>query len=141
MIKRHLGAEHGLTPEGYRERWGLPRSYPMVAPDYAEVRSGMARQFGLGHRHDGSSGETTPPEQDEAPDTAEPFATADTEPATPSVKGHSRKRTAHSLAARQPGPEAPADAPEDAMLAEEAPDAPVPARGRGQRRAKGSGAE
>lgn len=111
----------------------------MVAPDYAEVRSGMARQFGLGHRRDGPPGETTFPKQDEAPDTAEPFAAADTEPAMPSVKRHSRKRTAHSLAARQPGPETPAYAPEDAMLAEEAPDAPVPARGRGSTGRKISG--
>jgi predicted transcriptional regulator len=49
-LKRHLAAEHGLTPEEYRARWGLPASYPMVAPDYAEVRSRMARAAGLGRR-------------------------------------------------------------------------------------------
>lgn len=46
-IKRHLGT-HGMSPEQYRERFGLPVDYPMVCADYSEVRSGLAKQLGLG---------------------------------------------------------------------------------------------
>jgi predicted transcriptional regulator len=46
-LKRHL-AGRGLTPEQYRERWGLPRDYPMVAPNYAKARSDLAKSMGLG---------------------------------------------------------------------------------------------
>jgi predicted transcriptional regulator len=46
-LKRHL-ATRGLTPERYREKWGLPKDYPMVAPDYAERRSALAKAMGLG---------------------------------------------------------------------------------------------
>jgi predicted transcriptional regulator len=49
-LKRHLSIAYGLTPDAYRVRWGLPSSYPMVAPDYAEARSALARRIGLGHR-------------------------------------------------------------------------------------------
>ncbi len=48
MMRRHLKAAYGLTPEQYRDRWGLPSDYPMVAPRYAEQRSSMAKQIGLG---------------------------------------------------------------------------------------------
>jgi predicted transcriptional regulator len=50
MLKRHLRTAHGLTPEQYRSRWGLPPAYPMVAPNYAEVRSGLAKAAGLGKK-------------------------------------------------------------------------------------------
>lgn len=46
-LKRHLAA-HGLDPRGYRERYGLPVDYPMVAPSYAEQRSALAKAIGLG---------------------------------------------------------------------------------------------
>lgn len=49
MLKRHLRTSYGLTPEQYRERWSLPMDYPMVAPSYAEKRSSLARNNGLGH--------------------------------------------------------------------------------------------
>ena len=48
MLKRHLNTEHQLTPAAYRERYGLPRDYPLVAPDYAKVRSRLAKKIGLG---------------------------------------------------------------------------------------------
>ena len=48
MLKRHLKAAYDMTPEQYRERWGLPADYPMVAPNYAERRSELAKQIGLG---------------------------------------------------------------------------------------------
>jgi predicted transcriptional regulator len=48
MLKRHLNTEHQLTPLEYRERYELPRDYPLVAPDYAKVRSRLAKKIGLG---------------------------------------------------------------------------------------------
>jgi predicted transcriptional regulator len=53
MLKRHLGVEHNLTPKHYRDQYGLAASYPIVAPDYAKVRSALAKKIGLGR--DGSS--------------------------------------------------------------------------------------
>jgi len=48
MLKRHLNTEHELTPAEYRERYELPRDYPLVAPNYAKVRSRLAKKIGLG---------------------------------------------------------------------------------------------
>ncbi len=48
MLKRHLKTSYNLTPEQYRERWGLGADYPMVAPNYAKQRSKLAKQIGLG---------------------------------------------------------------------------------------------
>ena len=48
MLKRHLMTNHGMTPAEYRERWGLPADYPMVAPNYAEQRRTLAKSIGLG---------------------------------------------------------------------------------------------
>ena len=48
MLKRHLKTSYGLTPDEYRQRWGLPADYPMVAPNYAAQRSALAKKFGLG---------------------------------------------------------------------------------------------
>ncbi|MGU3494202.1 MucR family transcriptional regulator [Xanthobacteraceae bacterium A53D] len=48
ILKRHLMSNYGLTPEAYRAKWGLPFNYPMVAPNYSAVRSGLARAAGLG---------------------------------------------------------------------------------------------
>ena len=50
MLKRHLKTAYDMTPEAYRERWGLPPDYPMVAPNYARQRSRLAKQIGLGTR-------------------------------------------------------------------------------------------
>lgn len=48
MLKRHLKTAYDMTPEQYRERWGLPVDYPMVAPNYAAQRSMLAKKIGLG---------------------------------------------------------------------------------------------
>jgi predicted transcriptional regulator len=48
MLKRHLMTEHNLTVDQYRTKWGLPSNYPMVAPNYAETRSSLAKKMGLG---------------------------------------------------------------------------------------------
>ena len=52
MLKRYLKVRFDLTPEAYRERWGLPRDYPMVAPSYAERRSTLAKSIGLGRKRE-----------------------------------------------------------------------------------------
>ena len=50
MLKRHLKTAYDMTPDQYREKWGLGPDYPMVAPDYAKHRSSLAKQIGLGTR-------------------------------------------------------------------------------------------
>lgn len=47
-LKRHLQSHYNMTPQQYRQRWGLPSTYPMVAPNYAKSRSQLAKQSGLG---------------------------------------------------------------------------------------------
>src|SRR5215204_7180018 len=69
-LKRHLRTTYNLTPEQYRAKWGLPASYPMVAPNYAAARSNLAKQMGLGARRR----------------KAEPVQ-AEPEPAAPPTKG------------------------------------------------------
>lgn len=49
-LKRHLRTQYSLTPEEYREKWGLPADYPMVAPNYAAARSALAKEMGLGQQ-------------------------------------------------------------------------------------------
>jgi predicted transcriptional regulator len=49
-LKRHLRSRYNMTPEQYREKWGLPADYPMVAPNYAAARSQLAKQMGLGQQ-------------------------------------------------------------------------------------------
>jgi predicted transcriptional regulator len=49
-LKRHLRTQYNMTPEQYREKWGLPPDYPMVAPSYAVARSQLAKKMGLGQQ-------------------------------------------------------------------------------------------
>ena len=49
-LKRHLRTQYDMTPEQYREKWGLSADYPMVAPNYAQARSHLAKQMGLGQQ-------------------------------------------------------------------------------------------
>jgi len=49
-LKRHLRTQYNMTPEQYREKWGLAPDYPMVAPNYAQARSQLAKQMGLGQQ-------------------------------------------------------------------------------------------
>jgi predicted transcriptional regulator len=60
-LKRHLKNTYGLTPEEYRAKWGLPRDYPMVAPNYAKARSELAKSMGLGRK---AAGSAAAPEQE-----------------------------------------------------------------------------
>ncbi|MGH7082864.1 MAG: MucR family transcriptional regulator, partial [Acetobacteraceae bacterium] len=48
MLKRHLKTAYNMSPEQYRERWGLPAEYPIVAPNYTRHRSSLAKKIGLG---------------------------------------------------------------------------------------------
>ncbi|MFQ5984617.1 MAG: MucR family transcriptional regulator [Alphaproteobacteria bacterium] len=50
MLKRHIKTRYNMTPQEYRERWGLPADYPMVAPNYAAQRSALAKKIGLGKK-------------------------------------------------------------------------------------------
>ena len=50
MLKRHLMTAHGMSPEQYRNDYGLPREYPMVAPNYSEQRRALAHSIGLGRK-------------------------------------------------------------------------------------------
>ena len=52
-LKRHLMTHYGLTPDQYREKWGLDATYPMVAPSYAAARSELAKKMGLGRKRKG----------------------------------------------------------------------------------------
>ena len=58
-LKRHLQISYGLTPDAYRIKWGLPRSYPMVAPNYASTRPALAKKINLGRK---ASSDTVEPE-------------------------------------------------------------------------------
>ena len=49
-LKRHLRTQYDMTPEQYRDKWGLPADYPMVAPNYAVARSNLAKKMGLGQQ-------------------------------------------------------------------------------------------
>lgn len=49
-LKRHLRTRYNMTPEEYRTKWGLPHDYPMVAPNYAQARSDLAKRMGLGKK-------------------------------------------------------------------------------------------
>ncbi len=51
-LKRHIRTHYNLSPEEYREKWGLPHDYPMVAPNYAAARSQLAKKMGLGTRRE-----------------------------------------------------------------------------------------
>ena len=52
-LKRHLRTQYNMTPEQYRDKWGLPADYPMVAPNYAVTRSQLAKKMGLGQARNG----------------------------------------------------------------------------------------
>lgn len=61
MLKRHLKTAYNMTPDQYREKWGLSRDYPMVAPNYAQHRSSLAKKIGLGRRQTTATPEPEPP--------------------------------------------------------------------------------
>jgi predicted transcriptional regulator len=118
-LKRHLRSTFGLSPEQYREKWGLAADYPMVAPNYAEHRSRLAKQLGLGRKPVATE---DPPAAEAAPAPAEarepkrrgdhtaasvfakfPNKTAEEAPAEPPAKKkRSRKPFSKQLARSMP---------------------------------------
>jgi predicted transcriptional regulator len=58
-LRKHLAVAHGMTPEQYRAKWNLPDDYPMVAPEYSEQRSAMAKSIGLGRKSGPTRGRKT----------------------------------------------------------------------------------
>jgi len=72
-LRRHLAVK-GLTPEQYREKWGLAKDYPMVSPAYSEARSNMAKALGLGRQVGGRTAEKTPSRAATAAKAAKPKA-------------------------------------------------------------------
>ena len=89
-LKRHLHAEHGLSPDEYRSKWGLAKDYPMVAPAYADARSNLAKTIGLGRKAPPLS-EVAPLQGDNAPAEAD---RGESENASPSKKPDRRKAKA-----------------------------------------------
>lgn len=88
-LKRHLATHHGLAPDEYRRKWGLARDYPMVAPAYAEARSTMARNIGLGRKR--AAATPTPPAAEEKPRRARSARKAAAPSAGPSAKKAKKK--------------------------------------------------
>ena len=83
-LKRHLRSTFGLSPDQYREKWGLAADYPMVAPNYAQHRSRLAKELGLGRKQ--QQGAARPAETETA-----------AEPSTPEPR-ETRRRTEHTAA-------------------------------------------
>lgn len=96
-IKRHLAADHGLTPDEYRARWGLPADYPMVAPDYADTRSRLAKQAGLGRKR------APEPEAELEVAAADPEPETEAVPAEESAPPPPTKRRGRGKATAAPG--------------------------------------
>ena len=70
MLKRYLATRYGLTPDQYRQRWGLAKDYPMVPPAYAAQRSAMAKRIGLGRKP--AVAAAVPPAPEPSPAAPEP---------------------------------------------------------------------
>ena len=87
-LKRHLRAQYEMSPEEYREKWGLPHDYPMVAPAYAAARSDLAKNMGLGRRS-------------AAPAAAQPELLASVKPAEKPAKGRGKHPRKTSKGPRQ----------------------------------------
>lgn len=65
-LKRHLRTHYDLSPQEYREKWGLPADYPMVAPNYAAARSALAKKMGLGQKRKAQTSKKGRPSQKKA---------------------------------------------------------------------------
>ncbi len=85
-LKRYLATSHGMTPDDYRKKWGLPDDYPMVAPNYAAARSALAKSMGLGRKRSDEP-EILPPEP-------EPVVEPQVEAAPKPRRGRAKKAAA-----------------------------------------------
>jgi predicted transcriptional regulator len=88
LLRRHLKTAYNMTPEEYRAKWNLPPDYPMVAPNYAEHRSSLARQVGLGQKPQ-QRVESEPVEVE--PETVQMESEEEAEPSAPAPKRRGRK--------------------------------------------------
>lgn len=108
-LRRHLAAK-GLTPEQYREKWGLPKDYPMVAPAYSEARAAMAKSIGLGGRaaarRSEPASQATAAARVSAPKTTAPAAPEPEKPST--TKRQPKARRSPATRGRRPKGSAPA---------------------------------
>ena len=106
-LKRYLRTTYSMTPEQYREKWGLPADYPMVAPSYAEHRSVLAKQTGLGRKPAAPAAVAAAPivtaEPVPAPSPAPPPPCATTPRATPPWPRHGRGAGARAAERPHPG--------------------------------------
>lgn len=91
MLKRHLMSTYNMTPAQYREKWNLPRDYPMVAPNYAATRSALAKKIGLG-----KASTTTAKAAPKAAAGAKPAATAGAAKKPAARRGRPAKKTTAS---------------------------------------------
>lgn len=132
-LRRHL-ARHGLTPDQYRERYGLKPDYPMVAENYAEVRRNLAKKIGLG-RKPRSEAPVTPaakPADDVAPQPAAtpaakaPKASASAKPRGKASKAAAPKAAAPAPKTAKPAPKKPAAAKGGSKAAPKADATPTP---------------
>lgn len=126
-LKRHLRSAYDLSPEQYRQKWGLPPDYPMTAPNYAKKRSRLARDLGLGKRARGQAGAAGPGPATEGGDDDEPggaiaapLAAAAAEiifAHAPGDESHHAGQSSASLSAKDVFANFPATAPEPAETA------------------------
>jgi len=95
-LKRHLRTRYNLTPEQYRAKWNLPRDYPMVAPNYAEARSALAKSMGLGQQRRTAAAPVEEPVAKAAPKkrAAAPKAKAAAEAPAPVAKAAAKPKAA-----------------------------------------------
>jgi predicted transcriptional regulator len=108
-LKRHLRSTYGLSPEQYREKWNLAADYPMVAPNYAEHRSKLAKQLGLGRKP--TADDDIEEEPEAPPVAAKPAPPPPAPAAVPELPPARRKpdHTAASVFAKFPGKAAEPD--------------------------------
>jgi predicted transcriptional regulator len=110
MLKRYLMTNYGMTPADYRAKWGLPRDYPMVAPDYSRQRKELAVKSGLGRgREKAPSTKVTPAPADVAapPPAAAPAPEAAASRAKPKSSGRSTLKI--KVPKSEPRPVAPVE--------------------------------
>jgi predicted transcriptional regulator len=123
-LRRHL-AGHGLTPEEYRERFGLPKTYPMVSKAYSDSRRAIAEKLGLGRRVKGGQAQAAAPAPTQAADTAPPVAPAPAKtPVAKAPKAAAKAKAVPTPAAKPKTlakAKAPAAAKAEAPAASEAP--------------------
>ncbi len=106
MLKRHLATSYGMTPEQYRTKWGLPPDYPMVAPAYAERRSTLAKESGLGRKPKGASEPSPHDAEALAPPGGDPSGDGPSDDAPPSEAASDAAPAGHEAGDGDTAPEA-----------------------------------